>query len=192
MRHSLRTGSDTDDDYAPPVNANQRELTIAQRAHRRQARREAFLRSRLEAGERVIAHQGAVMVTDHRIVFAWERHVGGSGWHSDAVAFDEIIRWSLGRRHDQRPLLRLQHPTHARSERVAAHRVLWFSWGNAEAEVPHDDITLAFGSDRDQAFQATLDRLKQMNLPRGEDFIVALAGTREERTRGSRALYRRL
>jgi hypothetical protein len=133
------------------------------------------------------------MVTDRRLVFAWDLHRApeGSTWFFDAVGFEEITRWSLGRRHDERPLLRLEHPTHLRTERVAAHNILWFHWGNAEAEVPHDDVTLAFGSERDEAFQATFARLQQMNSPRGEDFLVALPGTREERTRTSRAYLRR-
>ena len=88
------------------------------------------------------------MVTDHRLLFAW--HLT-SGWHVDAISFDEITGWFLGRQHDERPMLRLQHPTHLRTEHVAAHRFLWFSWGNAEAGLPHDDITLTFASKRDRA-----------------------------------------
>ncbi|GEM_PF-5443013 len=60
------------------------------------------------------------MVTDHRLQFAWDLP---SGWHSDAISFEEITGWSLGRRHDGRPMLRLEHPTHIRPERVAAHHV---------------------------------------------------------------------
>lgn len=57
-------------------------------------------------------------------------------------------------------MLRLEHPTHIRPERVAAHHVLGFSWGNAEAGVPHDDITLTFAGKRDRAFLAALNRLQ--------------------------------
>jgi hypothetical protein len=142
----------------------------------------------------VVAHSGAVMVTDRRVLFAWElpRVPDGPSWFCDAIAFEEVARWSLGRRHDERPLLRLEHPTHIRIERVAAHNLLWFQWGNAEAEVRHDDVSLAFGGNRDEAFRATLSRLQHMNIPRGDDFLLVLPGTREERTRGSRALTRRL
>jgi hypothetical protein len=141
----------------------------------------------------VVAHHGAVMVTDRRVLFAWELHRGEEPtWYCDAIAFEEVARWSLGRRHDERPLLQLEHPTHVRIERVPAHNLFWFHWGNAEAEVPHDDVTLAFGDKRDEAFPAIFARLQQMNIPRGEDFIVALPETREERTRGSRAYLRRL
>jgi hypothetical protein len=57
---------------------------------------------------------------------------------------------------------------------VAAHHFLWFAWGDTEAEVPHDDVTLAFASKRDAAFRATFDRLRDMNIPRGEDFLASL------------------
>jgi hypothetical protein len=163
------------------VDANHHESHIARRAHRRQAEREASLRARLESGAAVVAQQGAVMVTGDRVLFAWDLHLGGTHWCSDAIAFEEVTRWALGRRHDERPLLRLEHPSHVRTERVARHHVLWFSWGNAEADVAHEDTTLAFGSETDEAFQATFARLQQMNIPRGEDFLVALPGTREER-----------
>lgn len=177
-----------------PMDADEQQPAIARRAHRRRAQREAFLRARLRPGETVLAHQGAVMVTDRRVLFAWglPRAPEDSRWFSDGVAFEEVSRWSLGHRHDERPLLRLEHPTHFRTERVAAHNLPWFHWGNAEAEVPHDHVTLAFGSKRDAAFRATFDRLRDMNIPRGEEFLVSLPATRGERTRGSRAFLRRL
>jgi hypothetical protein len=129
------------------------------------------------------------MVTDRRVLFAWE---GYPGWRSDAVGFQEVTRWSVGRRHDERPLLRLEHPPHFRPEQVAAHHFLWFAWGDTEADVPHDDVTLAFGSARDEAFQAVIARLEKTDAPRDEDFVVSLPGTREERTRGSHAYTRPL
>ena len=106
--------------------------------------------------------------------------------------FRKSPHWSVGRRHDERPLLRLEHPPHLRPERVAAHHFLWFAWGDTEAEVPHDDVTLAFGSARDETLQAIIARLEKTDVPRGEDFVISLPGTREERTRGSQALLRRL
>jgi hypothetical protein len=169
---------------------NSREAGIARRAHRRNAEVAAFLSAQLLPGETVLAVQRrGVMVTDRRVLFPWPCYP--SGWHSDAVAFEEVTRWSLGHRHDGRPLLRLEHPTHFRAELVAARHFLWFAWGNAEAQVPHEEVTLAFGRQRDEAFLATFNRLQHMNAPRGGDFVVMPPGTREERTRGSRAsLYR--
>jgi hypothetical protein len=164
------------------VSATEHEPDMARRAHRRQAELASSLAGHLRPGETVVAHQGAIMVTDHRLLFAWKL---SSGWHSDAISFDEVTGWSLGRQHDERPMLRLEHPTHIRTGRVAAHHVLWFSWGNAEAGLPHDDITMTFAGKRDRAFLAALERLQQTDVAPGEEFVVAPPGTREERTRGS-------
>jgi len=156
---------------------------IARRAHRRQAEREMLLRASLNPGEAVLAHHAAVMVTDRRVLFAWI--VQPFSWHADAIPFEEIRGWALGQRHDERPLLRIAHPTHVRMERVPAHRFLRFAWGNASAEAPHDDVTLTFTSKRDPSFRALFERLLHLDVPRGDDFVVALPGTREER-KGSR------
>ena len=172
------------------MDANSKEPIIARRAHRRRGEREAFLRARLLPDETVVAKHRGVVVTDRRVLFAWEGYP--SGWRSDAVGFQEVTRWSLGGGHDARPLLRLEHRPHLRPKQVAAHHVLWFAWGDTEAEVPHDDVTLAFGSARDEAFQAVIARLEKTDVPRGEDFVISPPGTREERTRGSRAYTRRL
>jgi hypothetical protein len=64
---------------------------------------------------------------------------------------------------------------------VAAHHFLWFAWGDTEGEVPHEDVTLAFGSARDEAFQAVIAQLEKTDVPRGEDFLVSPPGTREAR-----------
>jgi hypothetical protein len=172
------------------VDANSKEPDTARRAHRRRAEREASLRARLLPDERVVAQRRGVVVTDRRVLFAWEGYP--PGWRSDAVGFQEVTRWSVGRRHDERPLLRLEHPPHLRPKQVPAHHFLWFAWGDTEAEVPHDDVTLAFGTTRDEAFQAIIARLEKTDVPRGEDFVISLPGTREERTRGSQAFLRRL
>lgn len=160
--------------------------------HLREAQEQAYLIAQVQPGEDVVAHLGKVMVTDRRVLVAWSlsQTPEGSRWFCDALSFEEITRWSVGRRHDERPLLLLEHPTHVRTEWVPAHNVLWFRWGNAEADLPHNDITLAFRSGRDEVFRAICDRLRNMNLPRGEDFLIALPGTREERTRGSAAYLR--
>jgi hypothetical protein len=143
----------------------------------------------LAPDETVVADDDAILVTDRRIIFAWT--AWSPGWHSDAVSFDEITRWARGRRHDGRPLLRIEHPTHLRIEHVPAHRILLFSWGNAEAEVPRDDVTLTFASRRDAAFRAIVERLERSDIPEIDAFVVAPPGTRENRTRRSQAYLRR-
>jgi hypothetical protein len=150
----------------------------------------AFLRSQLVPGESLVAVQRrGPIVTDRRVLFAWDGYP--SGWRFDAVAFQEVTGWSLGHRHDMRPLLRLEHPTHIRTERVPARHFLWFAWGNAEREILHDDVRLPFGTEREPAFQAIFERLRHLPVPRGDDFVVSPRGARGERLRGSVAVLRR-
>src|SRR2546428_11755425 len=98
--------------------------------HRRRvnAERDAYLNAQLDPEEIVLARGRPGIVTEHRIVFAWRLgwpSLEGQ-WTHDALTFDEITRWSIGRRHDHRPVLRLEHPPHVRVEWVPAHHVLWF------------------------------------------------------------------
>jgi hypothetical protein len=148
---------------------------------RRGTERDDALEAMLAPAETVVAWD-AVVVTDCRVLFAWR---GLTGWHADGVEFDEISRWTLGRRHDERPLVRLEHPTHFRTERVPAHRFLSFAWGNAEAEVPHTDVTLVLGSRRVPSYRALVERLERLEIPRGDDFVVEPPGTRADRTKHS-------
>lgn len=172
------------------MNASDAESDIGRRVHEREAEIDTFLRSHVLPGETVVAVQRhGAMVTDRRALFAWPGYP--SGWRFDVVALDEVIRWSLGHRHDTRPLIRMEHPTHLRAERVAARHFLWFAWGNAEVEVAHDDTTLSFGTERDPAFRALVAHLEHLDIPRGEDFVVSMPGTREQRTRRSVAVFRR-
>ena len=78
-----------------------------------------------------------------------------------------------------------------RIERVPAHHLLWFEWGNAEAPVTHDTTLLGFARTSDPVFTALSDSLERASIMRGESFVVRPAGTREERM-GPPALYTRL
>ena len=149
--------------------------------------RDAALRSQLEPGEAVVAAGPHALLTDHRIIFTavfpGER-VGGREDVRDSLGFDAIIRWAVGRRHDHRPVLRLEHAPHTRIERIPAHRVLWFRWGNATGPVVYRETTLPFNRDRDPEFRAVVDRLRADDVPAGAPFEVLLPGTREQRRRG--------
>lgn len=184
---AVTAGNDVGGRAYPRQVSTEREPGIAERAHRREAEREAVLRAGLAPGETVVA-RGLVMVTDRRVLFAWP---GLFGWHSDAITFEEIRSWALGRLHDERPVVRIEHPTHMRVEHVPARRLLRFAWGNAEAEMPHDDVTFTFESKREPSFEVLLERLQRQHLPRGEDFVVALSGSREERRSRSKSYLQR-
>src|SRR5204863_3064784 len=99
----------------------------------------------------------------------------------DSLRFDEISLWSEGRRHDERPLLRLEHASHVRLEWVPGHRFLWFRWGNATGEVAHHETRFEFAGRRDPVFGAMRDLLGVSGAVQGEPFQETLPGTREER-----------
>jgi len=165
-----------------------------ERRERWLANRDAFLETQLEPGEVVLARSGDhPLVTDRRILTARQLyHPPGRGqWVCDPLAFAEVGRWTPGRQPDHRPLLRLEHPPRARIERVPEHRFLWFEWGSAEGPVTHTTTTFQFGRDTDPVLVAIREGLEQANVPRGEPFVIRPAGTREERTRGSRAPFMR-
>jgi hypothetical protein len=75
--------------------------------------RDAYLRAQVEPGEAVLAIGSPALVTDRRILFAWRLNwpPHTREWTHDAIAFDEITTWSEGRRHDERPILRIDHPS---------------------------------------------------------------------------------
>jgi len=167
----------------------------------RNEQRDAYLRGQIEPGETILAvgpirpvsdHPDATqaLITDRRILFGWRLHwpPHAGEWTHDALAFEEITRWSKGRRHDHRPMLRVEHPTHRRLEWAPAHRFLWFRWGNATAEISHQETTFSFASRRDPVFRATSERLELVDPPQGEPFVEVLPGTREERLGGSRRM----
>lgn len=138
-------------------------------------RRAAYLRAQLEPGEEVLAHARGALVTDRRVLFAWNvvSPSGEDRWFHDALALTEITRWSMGRLHDERPLLRLEHPTRRRREWAPAHRVLRFRWRNGEADVPYGHVTLVFNREGEDVLAVLRDRLLDMRVPRGEDFRLA-------------------
>lgn len=143
----------------------------------------AYLRAQVEPAETILAAGPQALVTERRILFGWwlnwPPHTGE--WTHDALSFDEITRWSEGRRHDERPLLRLEHPSHRRLEWAPAHRFLWFRWGNATVEIPQQETTFSFASRRDQVLGSMKGRLEIAGAAQGEPFVEVLPGTREER-----------
>jgi hypothetical protein len=57
--------------------------------------------------------------------------------------------------------------------------------------MPHDDVTFTFGRKREPSFEILVERLQRQHLPRGEDFVVALSGSREERRSRSKSYLQR-
>ncbi|MEW6060125.1 MAG: hypothetical protein AB1551_08325 [Actinomycetota bacterium] len=156
------------------------------RRERRRAERNAFLEAQLEPGELVVARsRDYPLVTDRRILQAHQlSHPPHRGeWVCSSLAFDQITEWTLGRRHDNRPVLRLEHAPHARMEHVPQHHFLWFRWGDAERPVARTRTTLEFGRATNPVLVAICQSLERAGVHRGEPFAIRPAGTREERKR---------
>ncbi len=135
-------------DWVAPARAERRRhrCEAMEFRRRREAARDAYLQAQLEPAETIFARGPQALVTDRRILFAWRLPwpPREGEWAHDALTFDEIARWTLGRRHDHRPLLKLEHPPHVRIEWVPAHGFLWFVWGNASGGVSHVETKSAW------------------------------------------------
>ena len=107
-----------------------RAATIAGRARMR-AERRAYVADLLAHGERIVVEgRSPSAVTDTRMIFARTLVVPPrqGEWTHDSLRFDEIATWRLGRTHDERPIIELEHPVHMRIEHVPAHHFLWWRW----------------------------------------------------------------
>jgi hypothetical protein len=165
------------------------------RLERRRADKEAFLRAQLEPNEVILARSGDhPIVTDRRMLWARQLHYPPciGEWVCDSLALSQITKWTLGRRHDGRPLMRLEHAPVQRIERVPAHYFLRFEWGNAEAPVTRDTTLFGFSRASDPVLIALIRSLEQASTTQGEPFVVRPAGTREERMGGSARLYKQI
>ena len=152
------------------------------------AERRAYVANLLADGERIgVEGRSPAAVTDTRIIVARTLVVPPrqGEWTHDSLRFDEIATWRLGRTHDERPIIELEHPVHMRIEHVPAHHFLWWRWGNAEAPIPHTTTRFRFSSDHDPLFGAVALGLMAASVPEGDPFREHPVGTRAERLGGS-------
>jgi hypothetical protein len=180
----------TEDARAPDVNGwsraerRRRNRAARERGERLRNERVRFLETQLEPGERIVAQSHRQpLITDRRIL--WTRRLSAAprdgGWVCDALPFDEITGYAIGRRHDQRPLIRLEHRSIERTEHISAHRFLWFQWGDTDGPVPHEKTLLGFGRDSDPVFVALRETLQRSPVVQLEPFVIRPDGTRQER-----------
>jgi hypothetical protein len=138
--------------------------------------REGYLRALLEAGEEVLALGPQGLITARRLLFAWRLrwppHAGE--WTHDEVTCDELTRWSEGRSHDQRPILRLEHPVHRRLGSVPGHRFLWFAGGGGPARSRSERRSFRVGSARAPLYLGLLGRLHASDVAVGELFYESV------------------
>jgi hypothetical protein len=146
--------------------------------------REAFLQSKLEPDEVVLARRRrGSLLTNRRILSARQFHKSPqvSEWLIDSLPFSKITRWALGSQHDGRPIIRLEHEPVLRVAYAPAHRFLSFEWGSVEVLLPQAATTLEFPRTSDRFFVAVRDALERAAVPQSEGFVVRPEGTREER-----------
>lgn len=155
--------------------------------------RDAVLEASLEPGERVLARRRAhPVMTDRRILDARRLPSRRGEWVVDPLPFEEITRWTSGERHDHRPILKLEHRPLTRIDRVPARRFRWFTWGTAIGPVTRTTTSFGFGRRTNPILVAMRAELERRKIPEGLPFVIRPAGTREDRTKGSRGvLYKR-
>jgi hypothetical protein len=190
----------SEDAMPPSINGwsraelRRRNRAARERGERLRNERVRFLETQLEPGERIVAQsRGHPIITDRRIL--WARRLSApprqGDWVCDALAFDEITSYAFGRRHDQRPMIRLEHRSIERTERIPAHRLLWFQWGEADGPVPHDTTLLGFGKGSDPVFVALRETLERAPVVKLEPFVIRPEGTRQERIAPTSMLFER-
>lgn len=123
-----------------------------------------------------------IVATFERLLFArW----GSRQKPHEEIRFDEITRWASGTQYNCEALV-LTHPPMTRRQRVPAHRILGFEWGNAEADVTRTQTIFRFSRPDTQVakgLHAALSARKIAHKP-----LQFEERSREERTRGSHAL----
>ena len=157
---------------------------VDRRAEALRHERDSFLDTQLEAGEVIVARsRNHPIITDRRILSAHQLVAAPrrGDWVCEAIPFAEITGYALGRRHDQRPLIRLEHRSIERMEHIPEHRFLWFEWGDAEGPVFPDMTMLGFGKDSDPVFVALRGALERTGIIQLEPFVIRPEGTRQER-----------
>jgi len=127
-----------------------------------------------------------VVVTDKQVLFArW----GSPRKPHESIHLDEVTRWADGKQYNCYALV-LTHPPMTRREWVVAHRLLWFKWGDDEADVTRTQTIFRFSRPETKAAKAMRASLEERSLP--HELLHFKERSREERTYGSRALFRRL
>ena len=126
-----------------------------------------------------------VVVTVERLLFArW----GSPGKPHECIRLDEVTRWAHGSQYNCHVIV-LGHPPMTRKEWVAAHRVLWFKWGDVEAKVTRTQTIFRFSRPETEAAKAIRAAMNEKSVP--YELLQFKERSRQERTRGSHVVLRR-
>jgi hypothetical protein len=125
-----------------------------------------------------------IVLTPDRLLFA--------GWasphrpHSE-IRLDDVIRWGSGTQYNCEALV-LTHPPITRRQHVVAHKILWFKWGNSEADVTRTQTIFRFSRPDTEVAKALHPALSGRKIPHNPLHFQEMS--REERTRGSHSVLR--
>ena len=128
-----------------------------------------------------------LVVTNDRLLFApWSKP---DVPHAE-IRLDEVTRWATGTQYNCHALV-LTHPAITRRERVPAYRLLWFEWGNADADVTRTETIFRFSRPDTQVAKALHAALSARRVEHEQ--LHFEEKSRADRTRGSHvvALARR-
>jgi hypothetical protein len=125
-----------------------------------------------------------IVVTSERLLFASR---GSPERPHEEIRLDEVTRWASGRQYNCEALV-LTHPPTTRRQGVPAHRILWFEWGKAEADVTRTETILRFSRPDTQVAKALHSALSARRVV--HEPLHFEERSREERTRGSHVALR--
>lgn len=123
-----------------------------------------------------------IVVTSTRVLFA--------PWRSpekphEEIRFEDVLSWSSGTQYNCHAIV-LWHRPISRHRRVPAVKILWFEWGNAEAEILRSQTIFRFSRPDAKVAKAIRSVLEERNVP--HEVVRFEEVSREERTRGSHAV----
>jgi hypothetical protein len=122
-----------------------------------------------------------IVVTSERLLFA--RWSSTQRPHEE-IWLDEVTHWASGTQYNCEALV-LTHPPTTRRQRVPAHRILWFEWGNAEAGVTRTQTIFRFSRPDTRVAKALHSALSARNV--AYEPLHFEERSREDRTRGSQS-----
>jgi len=125
-----------------------------------------------------------IVVTFERLLFArWD----STQRSHEEIRLDEVTHWASGTQYNCEALV-LTHPTTTRRQRVPAHRILWFEWGNAETDVTRTQTIFRFSRPDTRVAKALHSALLGRNV--AHEPLHFEERSRAERTRGSQSVLR--
>jgi hypothetical protein len=121
-----------------------------------------------------------IVVTSERLLFA--RWGSTTQRPHEEIRLDEVTQWASGTQYNCEALV-LTHLPMTRRQRVPAHRVLGFEWGNSEEDVMRTQTIFRFSRPDTQVATALHTELSGREV--AHEHLHFEEKSREERTYGS-------